>query len=95
LKSVQKLFDEAVEFVRDVDFSNSRTGDTVRQAFFDSFATFFDLTIATSVFESTIRYLGGLLSAYELSDEKHPILLRKARQLADKLAFAWVEVSFL
>ena len=51
--------------------------------------------LKTSVFESTIRYLGGLLSAYELSNEGHPILLQKARQLADKLAFAWVGVSFL
>ncbi|KAF1797312.1 glycoside hydrolase family 47 protein [Mucor lusitanicus] len=36
-----------------------------------------------SVFETTIRYIGGLLSAYELSD--HPergILLRKAEELA-------------
>ncbi|KAG0316721.1 maturation of Asn-linked oligosaccharides protein, partial [Podila horticola] len=43
-----------------------------------------------SVFESSIRYLGGLLSAYELSQKKHPILLQKARELGDKLAFAWV-----
>ncbi|KAG0212417.1 maturation of Asn-linked oligosaccharides protein [Mortierella sp. GBA30] len=45
---------------------------------------------AVSVFESSIRYLGGLLSAYELSQKKHPILLQKARQLGDKLAFAWI-----
>lgn len=38
-----------------------------------------------SVFESTIRYLGGLLSAYELSDGKYPILLDKAEQLAQTL----------
>ncbi|KAJ7163478.1 glycoside hydrolase family 47 protein [Mycena crocata] len=43
-----------------------------------------------SVFETTIRYVGGLLSAYELSGEKHPILVDKAKQVADKLAFAWV-----
>ncbi|KXN71603.1 glycoside hydrolase family 47 protein, partial [Conidiobolus coronatus NRRL 28638] len=35
------------------------------------------------VFETTIRYLGGLLSAYDLSGE--PILLQKAVQLADSL----------
>ncbi|TFK34475.1 glycoside hydrolase family 47 protein [Crucibulum laeve] len=43
-----------------------------------------------SVFETTIRYLGGLLSAYELSNQKFPILLQKAKEVADKMAFAWV-----
>lgn len=46
-----------------------------------------------SVFESTIRHVGGLLSAYELSHRKYPVLLEKATQLADQLAFAWVGVS--
>ncbi|KAF8068875.1 glycoside hydrolase family 47 protein [Lyophyllum atratum] len=45
---------------------------------------------STSVFETTIRYLGGLLSAYELSDNKFPVLLQKAKEVADKMAFAWV-----
>ncbi|KAG5644716.1 hypothetical protein DXG03_007939 [Asterophora parasitica] len=48
---------------------------------------------AVSVFETTIRYLGGLLSAYELSDQKYPALLKKATQVADKIAFAWVGVN--
>lgn len=48
---------------------------------------------SVSVFESTIRYIGGLLSAYEMSNLQHPVLLQKATQLADKLAFAWVGVS--
>jgi len=43
-----------------------------------------------SVFESTIRHVGGMLSAYELSHGKYPILVEKATQLADQLAFAWV-----
>ncbi|KDQ31758.1 glycoside hydrolase family 47 protein [Pleurotus ostreatus PC15] len=43
-----------------------------------------------SLFETTIRYLGGLLSAYELSGQKFPILLQKAKEVADKMAFAWV-----
>jgi mannosyl-oligosaccharide alpha-1,2-mannosidase len=38
-----------------------------------------------SVFETTIRYVGGLLSAYDLSDEKYPILLNKATELGDML----------
>ncbi|KAF9051540.1 alpha-mannosidase 1 [Panaeolus papilionaceus] len=42
-----------------------------------------------SVFETTIRYLGGILSAYELSNQQYPGLLTKARDLADQLARAW------
>ncbi|KAJ7269965.1 glycoside hydrolase family 47 protein [Mycena rebaudengoi] len=55
-----------------IDFSRSKTSDTV-----------------SSVFETTIRYLGGLLSAYELSGETIPGLVTKAQQLADKMSFAW------
>ncbi|KAJ6597000.1 glycoside hydrolase family 47 protein [Mycena vulgaris] len=43
-----------------------------------------------SVFETTIRYLGGLLSSYELSNKKYPALLAKAQELGDKMAYAWV-----
>jgi Glycosyl hydrolase family 47 len=52
-----------------------------------------DFTILDSVFETTIRYVAGLLSAYELSGEKFPALLQKATEVADKLTFAWVGVS--
>ena len=38
-----------------------------------------------SVFESIIRYLGGFLSAYELSNKKYPILLQKADELGQAL----------
>ncbi|KAH9027042.1 glycoside hydrolase family 47 protein [Lactarius hengduanensis] len=44
-----------------------------------------------SVFESTIRYLGGLLSAYELNGQGDKFLVDKAKQLADKLSVAWVQ----
>jgi mannosyl-oligosaccharide alpha-1,2-mannosidase len=47
-----------------------------------------------SVFETTIRYVAGLLSAYEMSNRAFPVLLEKATQLTDKLTFAWVGVSF-
>ena len=40
-----------------------------------------------SLFETVIRYLGGLLSAYELSGE--PLLLQKARYLAEALTPAF------
>jgi mannosyl-oligosaccharide alpha-1,2-mannosidase len=38
------------------------------------------------VFEAIIRYMGGLLSAYELSGQQHDILLQKAHQLGNTLA---------
>ncbi|KAJ3556391.1 hypothetical protein NM688_g2055 [Phlebia brevispora] len=43
-----------------------------------------------SVFETTIRYLAASLSAYELSGQKYPILVTKAKQVADKLSVGWV-----
>ncbi|CAD6449023.1 c7d7560b-c2b7-4912-afd1-c7cd5cdc403c [Sclerotinia trifoliorum] len=38
-----------------------------------------------NVFETTIRYLGGFLSAYELSGEKYPVLLQKATEMGEML----------
>ncbi|KAK0109929.1 hypothetical protein ONS95_002598 [Cadophora gregata] len=38
-----------------------------------------------NVFETTIRYLGGFLSAYHLSGNKYPILIQKAKELGDML----------
>jgi mannosyl-oligosaccharide alpha-1,2-mannosidase len=37
------------------------------------------------VFETTIRYLGGLIGAYDISGHKHQILLGKAVELAEVL----------
>lgn len=42
-----------------------------------------------NVFETTIRYLGGLLSAYDLSEGKHHVLLEKATELGDMLYAAF------
>lgn len=42
-----------------------------------------------NVFETTIRYLGGLLSAYDLSEKKHSTLLHKATELGDMLYAAF------
>ncbi|KAK5730857.1 hypothetical protein LTR15_000795 [Elasticomyces elasticus] len=42
-----------------------------------------------NVFETTIRYLGGLLSAYDLSGHKHEILLQKAVELGEMLYVAF------
>ncbi|KAJ7560768.1 hypothetical protein O6H91_04G145000 [Diphasiastrum complanatum] len=47
----------------------------------------FNKNYDASVFETTIRVLGGLLSSYDLSKEK--IFLEKAKELADRLLPAW------
>ncbi|MCJ1471514.1 hypothetical protein MMC13_000154 [Lambiella insularis] len=41
------------------------------------------------LFETTIRYLGGLLSAYDLSEGKYKVLLTKAVELGDVLMGAF------
>ena len=51
------------------------------------FTTSFRLDIP--LFETVIRYLGGLIGAYDLSDGKDTILLEKAIQLADNLIGAF------
>jgi mannosyl-oligosaccharide alpha-1,2-mannosidase len=42
-----------------------------------------------NTFETTIRYLGGLLAAFDLSDGKYPVLLEKALELGDMLYAAF------
>ena len=42
-----------------------------------------------NVFETTIRYLGGLLAAHDLSGGTYPILLKKARELGEILYAAF------
>jgi mannosyl-oligosaccharide alpha-1,2-mannosidase len=42
-----------------------------------------------NVFETTIRYLGGLLAAHDLCNGKYPILLTKATQLGEMLYVAF------
>lgn len=63
---------------------NSRTASSQRQLV---------LMTCRSVFESTIRYMAGLISAYELSGKQHFFLIQKAQQLADRLSLAWSQVS--
>jgi len=71
IMGLEDLFQQAVNFSSQIDFSKSKTPDTV------------------SIFESTIRYVGGLLSAYELNGNKPQVLVQKAQQLADKLALGF------
>lgn len=48
-----------------------------------------DFTTALSneipVFETTIRYLGGLIAAYDISSAQYPVLLEKAKELGEIL----------
>ncbi|KAF2500022.1 seven-hairpin glycosidase [Lophium mytilinum] len=41
------------------------------------------------MFETTIRYLGGLLAAYDISNQKYPVLLEKAVELGEVLMGAF------
>lgn len=47
----------------------------------------FSTTDATqiNVFETNIRYLGGFMGAYDLTNGKYPVLLKKAVQVADMM----------
>eukprot|EP00759_Apiculatamorpha_spiralis_P053007 PhF_6_TR6083/c0_g1_i3/m.8869/K01230/MAN1; mannosyl-oligosaccharide alpha-1,2-mannosidase len=49
----------------------------------------FDVDIDVSHFESTIRLVGGLISAYELSEMKYYVLLEKAKDLMDRMLPAY------
>lgn len=42
-----------------------------------------------NIFETTIRYLGGFLSAYDVSEGQYPALLEKAIELGDMLYIAF------
>ncbi|OJJ44099.1 hypothetical protein ASPZODRAFT_72592 [Penicilliopsis zonata CBS 506.65] len=42
-------------------------------------------SMVINIFETTIRYVGGFLGAYDLTDGKYPILLKKATEVADMI----------
>jgi mannosyl-oligosaccharide alpha-1,2-mannosidase len=42
-----------------------------------------------NIFETTIRYMGGFLGAYDLSGGEYPILLTKAKELGEMLLVAF------
>ncbi|GLB41810.1 putative glycosyl hydrolase 47 family protein [Lyophyllum shimeji] len=77
---------EVLSFLRAIQELFAEAVDFSRQI--DSSKSQTDDTV--SVFETTIRHLGGLLSAYELSEGKFPALLQKAGEVGDKMAYAWV-----
>lgn len=51
----------------------------------------FSVTVEEEIntFETNIRYLGGLLAAYDLTDNQYPSLLEKAMEVADLLYAAF------
>lgn len=59
-------FEDAVEAVKNIDFTTSPRSDI-------------------PVFETTIRYLGGLIAAYDVSGKKYITLLAKAVEIAEVL----------
>ncbi|KAK0269498.1 hypothetical protein LTR35_014794 [Friedmanniomyces endolithicus] len=63
-------FEEALEHVRNIDFTTSIRSDI-------------------PLFETTIRYVGGLIGAYDISNARYPILLEKAVELAEVLYSAF------
>lgn len=42
-----------------------------------------------NIFETTIRYLGGFLGAYDLSEGSYPVLLPKGTEVGDLLYCAF------
>lgn len=56
---------------------------------FLSSASQYLLVTFVNQFESVIRYVGGMLSAYELNGGKDDVLLQQTRILTEKLICAW------
>ncbi|KAI0078383.1 glycoside hydrolase family 47 protein [Panus rudis PR-1116 ss-1] len=59
-----------------------------------NFSTKIDFSVShttdtVSIFETTIRYLGGLLSAFELDGQRNPALVEKAKEVANKMTAAF------
>jgi mannosyl-oligosaccharide alpha-1,2-mannosidase len=48
--------------------------------------------VTCSFFETTIRYLGGMLSTYDLTGQQHQFLIDQARELGNRLSLAWTQV---
>lgn len=38
-----------------------------------------------NIFETTVRHLGGFMSAYDISGERYPLLIEKATEIGDML----------
>ncbi|EMD00200.1 glycoside hydrolase family 47 protein [Baudoinia panamericana UAMH 10762] len=70
IMGMKEEFEDALEFVADIDFTTSLRADI-------------------PLFETTIRYLGGLLGAYDVSGAQYRVLLDQASSLAEVLYAAF------
>ncbi|UZJ57537.1 hypothetical protein CBS101457_006857 [Exobasidium rhododendri] len=70
-------YKRALVHAKHIDFSHTKMGQTPGQV---------------SIFELTIRYLGGLISAFQLGGEKaeEKFLIDQAASLANRLSWGWV-----
>lgn len=78
LMDFQKEYEDARQIVKDLDFrisGNQVAGGDVLRA------------VPISTFETTIRYLGGLISAYDMSGDR--LMINRAKDLAMELASAF------
>jgi mannosyl-oligosaccharide alpha-1,2-mannosidase len=69
-------YQKALDIVKSIDFTKTKKGNPVG---------------VVSLFEVTIRYIGGMLSAYQLNGEKKEeyFLVEQAKILADGLIAGW------
>ncbi|OOF98251.1 glycoside hydrolase family 47 protein [Aspergillus carbonarius ITEM 5010] len=66
---IMGLMDEFEEAVEAVEFIDFTTTNAIQ----------------INIFETNIRYLGGLLGAYDLTNGRYPVLLKKAVEIADMI----------
>ncbi|KNZ48847.1 uncharacterized protein VP01_536g1 [Puccinia sorghi] len=87
---LQDEFEKGISKTLKIDFSRSQTSDKKQMRKIEE-----RWEQDVSLFETTIRYLGGILvsSAYELSGSSHQGLLKQAQKLGDKLMIAWPDSS--
>ncbi|KAL1883304.1 hypothetical protein Daus18300_000362 [Diaporthe australafricana] len=85
---IMELYDEfyeAAQYCAQLDWANTR--ETSANMFEVGTSWYSDLASTDLPFQTTIRHLGGLLSAYDLSRE--PALLEKAHELGEMLYMAF------
>jgi mannosyl-oligosaccharide alpha-1,2-mannosidase len=80
---LQDEFKDAVDSIRDQQFHATRVKSVPPYLLTDCFTYFIQTNHFVPFFETTIRYLGGMLSAYALSGE--PTLLRHAERIGQML----------
>ncbi|KAN0084178.1 glycoside hydrolase family 47 protein [Tylopilus felleus] len=105
-----ELLPVSVSYVDDLDGWGATIVDALDTMWLMGFQDLFDQAVqfigtvdysvsktnsTVSLFETTIRHVGGLLSAYEISgkQEQYFILVQKAEQVAQQLAYGFTQQS--